>query len=117
MGPEISNFLNKLSTVSHENYKIVRSLREMVFDFQPDVSERIKYGGIMFEFKNSEVGGLFAYKDHVSFEFGAGYRFADPECLLMGQGKYRRHLKFRSISEAEDLRVKFFIGQMFECNA
>lgn len=35
------------------------------------------YGGIMFS-PGDDFGGLFVYKNHVSFEFGNGAKFVAP---------------------------------------
>jgi uncharacterized protein YdeI (YjbR/CyaY-like superfamily) len=115
--PEILHFLDSISAVSHENYEIISSIREKVLDSKSNVSETIKYGGLIFIFKNKEVAGLFAYKNHVSFEFGEGFKFSDPENLLRGQGKYRRHLRFESVADVDDPQVEYFIRQMFDGGA
>ena len=60
------------------------------------------YGGIIFSLAD-DFGGIFVYKNHVSFEFSYGYKLDDPSKLLEGNGKYRRHLKIKSI---EDLEIK-----------
>ena len=48
----------------------------------------------------------------MSFEFGEGYKMNDPENLLEGVGKFRRHLKIKNIENITDKNVKFFIEQI-----
>jgi hypothetical protein len=76
----------------------------------PEISERMMYGGIMFTLEK-DFGGVFAYKDHVSLEFSQGSQFNDPNKLLQGSGKFRRHLKFSSSEDVDDKMVLFFVDQ------
>ena len=65
----------------------------------------------MFTLDGRDYGGTFVSKHHVSFEFSRGYSLDDPDGLLEGTGKYRRHLKIRELSDIEDKSVKFFVKQ------
>ncbi|PIE45571.1 MAG: hypothetical protein CSA45_02430 [Gammaproteobacteria bacterium] len=91
-------------------YALIQSLRDVVFKLCPKVSERIIYGGIMFSL-GDDFGGVFAYKHHISFEFGQGCQFNDPDHLLEGKGKYRRHLKLTSLADVETKRVRGYVQQ------
>ena len=71
------------------------------------------YGGIMFS-QLKDFGGVFVYKNHISFEFSDGYRFDDATKLLQGSGKYRRHLKIKSRADIEIKKVYFFVKQANE---
>ena len=68
------------------------------------------YGGIMFSL-GDDFGGLFVYKKHVSFEFGNGIKFNDPQKQLEGSGKLRRHVKLASLADIKDKQVEFFVKQ------
>jgi len=68
------------------------------------------YGGIMFSLED-DFGGLFVRKNHVSFEFGSGVTMDDPDNILEGIGKFRRHLKIRSLADIKDKKVEFFVEQ------
>ena len=78
----------------------------------PKVNERMMYGGIMFSMEDEDFGGIFAYKKHISFEFGEGYKFKDPDKLLEGGGKFRRHLKIKTLKDVSNKNVKFFVAQV-----
>jgi len=108
---KVQGFLDKIKETDSLSYQILQALRKIVFEHYPQISERIMYGGIMLSLKE-DVGGLFACKKHVSFEFGAGYLFEDPDQLLEGGGKFRRHLKFRSPEDIQLKKVIFFVRQM-----
>jgi len=47
-------------------------------------------------------------------EFSNGYLFDDPKSLLEGKGKYRRHLKLRSLDDIETKKVDYFMKQIKE---
>jgi hypothetical protein len=54
------------------------------------------------------------YENHISFEFSYGYKFNNSENLLKGKGKYRRHLKLKSLDDIETKKVDFFVKQIKE---
>lgn len=107
---EVEKFLRELKEFDAEKYTIVESARQIVFGVYPKVAERIMYGGIMFSLEK-DFGGLFVSKNHVSFEFSNGYQFKDPKRVLEGAGKYRRHVKLRSLSDVKDKDVTSFVSQ------
>lgn len=106
----ITLFLNDLRATDEETFLLMQSLRQTVAEICPNVSERIIYGGIMFSLQD-DFGGVFPYKKHVSFEFAQGYLLDDPETLLEGKGRYRRHLKLRSIDEIAQKQVRNYVKQ------
>jgi hypothetical protein len=75
---------------------------------QTVVSEAVtvqKYGGTLFtlkpEQKEGQFCGVFIYKTHVQLSFSQGARLEDPEKLLRGTGKHRRHINFLSADELD----------------
>ena len=110
---KVQKWLNELKDVDNEKFKIVELARAVTFKARPKVFERIIYGGIMFTLQK-DFGGLFVSKKHVSFEFSEGCTFSDPKKLLEGAGKYRRHLKLKSVTDIEDKEVAFFVRQVME---
>lgn len=107
---EVQNFVKDLSIMSEEKYKIIQELRKLVFNHFPKTNERIMYGGIMFSLEE-DFGGVFASKNHVSFEFGNGFQMKDPKKYLEGTGKSRRHLKIKTLSDIKEKNVDFYIPQ------
>jgi hypothetical protein len=108
---KVQYFLDELEAFDPEKFAIISRLRRIVFVHFPDVNERIIYGGIMFSLKD-DFGGLFAYKHHVSFEFSNGYKMHDPEKMLEGKGKFRRHLKIRLLEDIDAKKTEFFVQQI-----
>ncbi|MEN8840595.1 MAG: DUF1801 domain-containing protein [Octadecabacter sp.] len=88
-------------------------------DLRPNVHIGAKYGGTIFVTDPDApetvglVGGVFAYKDHVSVEFSHGVGFHDPNGLLAGKGKARRHVKLRSLGDIDAMNVAGFLTQAF----
>ena len=107
---QVQRHLEEIMMFNDEQFNILQKLREIVFKAYPKTNERIMYGGIMFSL-NDDFGGIFVRKNHVSFEFGNGFAMADPDKLLEGSGKFRRHLKIRSLSDIYDKKVSFFVKQ------
>lgn len=110
---KIEKFLEGIRAISEEKYQMIIELRKKVAKINPNVKERMRYGGIMF-YLEDDLGGVFAYTNHISFEFGLGYRFKDPDHLLKGKGKFRRHLKIESIHDPAFKKAELYISQMFK---
>lgn len=111
MSDPVQQFLEDTRDLNHEHYLIIQDARKIVAGIAPSVSERIIYGGIMFTTNSFDFGGLFTSKRHVSFEFSKGFELDDPDRILEGGGKYRRHLKLQAVADIEDKNVKFFVEQ------
>jgi hypothetical protein len=107
---QVQTFLEEIMMSNDEQFNILQKLRKIVFKIFPKTNERIMYGGIMFSLEN-DFGGLFVRKNHVSFEFSNGFKMNDPSKLLEGTGKFRRHLKIKSLTEVRDKKVDFFVKQ------
>lgn len=101
---QIDQFLEELSVVDFDKFQIISGLRNIVLQMFPKVTETFKYGGILFSL-NEDFGGLFASKNHVSFEFSYGYKLTS-NAKLEGTGKYRRHIKVQYLDKVleEDIR-------------
>lgn len=88
---------------------------EMVLEICPDVNFVPKYGGKLFEASagdaSSQFGGYFFYKNHMSIEFTKGVDLDDPDGLLQGSGKLRRHIKITSMSDLQQAAVREIIAQ------
>ena len=86
---------------------ITVALTELVLDTAPDANLRPMYGGLVIELETnnprSRIGGFYVHTAHVSLEFAKGAAFDDPDGLLEGSGRARRHLKLRRV---EDITIK-----------
>jgi uncharacterized protein YdeI (YjbR/CyaY-like superfamily) len=109
---EVQDFLEEILATDEEKSSILKELREMVFTNFEETNEKIMYGGIMFSNQRDENwGGVFAYKNHVSFEFTEGFKLQDPNNILDGAGKKRRHIKIKSLADIEEKKVESFIKE------
>ncbi|RLA06617.1 MAG: DUF1801 domain-containing protein [Gammaproteobacteria bacterium] len=108
---QVNKFLDDLQSLDNDKFIILQKLRQIVLSAHPQVSERMMYGGIMFSL-NADFGGIFAYKNHISFEFSQGVDLSDPDKFLAGDGKYRRHLKIKNHDDIKDKKVPFYVKQM-----
>jgi hypothetical protein len=109
--PKVQEFLDKIKQDDISKCNALETLREIVFKIHPETTERMMYGGIMFTAKNEDFGGIFVRKNHISFEFGNGIAFDDPNKLLEGTGKQRRHLKIKPDVNILNYDVEFFVNQ------
>ena len=110
MQDEVNEFLNELKEQNGSFFSIVASLRDEISSSYPSATEAIKYGGIMFKL-DREFCGLFIYTKHISLEFSRGAQLNDPLKKLDGNGKFRRHLKFRKQSDIEILKPSDYLKQ------
>ncbi|WP_034551927.1 DUF1801 domain-containing protein [Carnobacterium funditum] len=111
----VQKFLYDVMETDNEKFNILEELRNSVFTHCKTTHERMMYGGIMFS-NEKDWGGIFVYKSHVSFEFSEGFKLNDPNKLLQGTGKKRRHLKIYSLSDIPEKKVAFFVKQVLALN-
>lgn len=107
----VNKFLEDIHLLSNEKHEILVAIRELFFTANTELAENIKYGGLVFEISNTLIGAIFVYKKHISIEFSFGYQFEDPDLLLEGGGKYRRHIKIFKQEDIEDKNCAFYIAQ------
>ena len=104
----VQSLLEDIRLVSEKNYEIVDAVRALVRKNFNAYSEEVKYGGILFA-NGVQFGGVFAYKAHVTVEFGSGAKIADTFGFLEGSGKGRRHIKLMSISEIKEKKLAEYL--------
>jgi len=107
--PKVSNFMIDLQSIDTENYEMAIQVRNTYFSHDPSINEDIKYGGLAF-FKEKElIGGIFFYKAHASIEFSEGASLSDPNSVLEGKGKLRRHIKIKSCKDIQTKNVSSYV--------
>jgi hypothetical protein len=100
---KVERLLQELQIANPERYELVQAVRRAIYSVVPDASERVMYGGFMFS-DDAQFCGVFAYKEHVSVEFGRGCDLDDQHGVLEGSGKLRRHIK---LFTQADITAKF----------
>ncbi len=107
---KVRQLLEDLHLANPALWALVNAARETVSAAVPTASERVMYGGFMFS-APKPFCGVFAYTEHVSVEFGAGARLADPHGVLEGKGKLRRHIKLRTLDDVAARHLRDYVGR------
>lgn len=105
----VQGLLEDIRLLSEEHHALVEAARALVRSTLGPGEEEIKYGGLLFSVAGLQFGGVFVYKQHVSFEFSHGAAIADPYGHLEGAGKGRRHLKLRNRRDLQDKRLAAYL--------
>lgn len=96
---------------------ITEEIDAIIAEVCPGAGRRPMYGGFVFEKEpgnhKTMICGHFVYKKHVGLEFSNGYQLHDPEGVLEGNGKYRRHIKLARQSDIDEKFVRSMIEQAF----
>ena len=107
----VSSFVADLSVAAPDKLTVVEAVREVFRNADPEPTERIMYGGLVFMRDGELIAGVFPYSKHTSIEFSDGVNFDDPDGHLEGAGKGRRHLKIRDPSDLAGKQAAFYIRQ------
>jgi hypothetical protein len=105
----VERFLEDIASLPNNFHAILVKLREHFMTYGPDLDEVIKYGGLAFLRDGKLIGGLYVYKNHMAVELSHGSELDDPDNILEGTGKFRRHIKFTSLSDIERKNAAEFI--------
>jgi hypothetical protein len=108
---KVREFIQDIRSVNSEQAEILVMIETLFNEVSQELTEKIKYGGLVFFKHDTLIGGIFPYKNHISIEFSTGADFDDPSGLLEGKGKRRRHLKVRTYGDIDILNPVFFIEQ------
>jgi hypothetical protein len=104
----VEMLLQDIQLVSEENYAIVMAVRRLMRQTFANVTEEVKYGGILFT-SGVPFAGVFSYKAHVSVEFGSGAKIIDTLGFLEGAGKGRRHIKLVSAAQIAEKQLAAYL--------
>ncbi len=98
-----------------EAAEIEAAITDMLARLCPMAKGRTMYGGTMFETQpgvpKTGFCGVFSYQNHVSLEFSNGAALGDPQAVLEGKGKFRRHIKLRTMAEIAEKSVEDYLGR------
>ncbi len=107
---KVRQLLEDLHLANPALWAVANAAREAVIAAVPEAGERVMYGGFMFS-APKPFCGVFAYTEHVSVEFGAGARLADPQGVLEGKGKQRRHIKLRKLEDIAASHLRDYVAR------
>ena len=108
---KIADFMADIQSLSVETYELAVAARDLHFEYASDLTEDIKYGGLVFFRGKDLLGGIFIYKEHISIEFSYGINLSDPCSVLEGKGKLRRHIKLRALGDIEAKNVAHYVKE------
>ena len=95
-----------------EKANLIELLDSLVMAAVPKATKVPKYGGTLYtlkpEEKEGQFCGVFPYKAHVQLSFAQGSSLDDPDGLLEGGGKFRRHMTYKSLDDVDAKFVKLF---------
>ena len=95
-----------------EKQNLIELLDLLVMAAVPKSTKVAKYGGTLYTLKPDEKEGqfcgVFPYKAHVQLSFAKGTSLDDPDGLLEGGGKFRRHLTYKTLDDVDAKVVKRF---------
>jgi len=80
---------------------IVRRLRAAIREVAPDLEESVKWGAPVYGRGSRNLLSLIPHRAHVNLQVFNGAAAPDPEGLLEGTGKGLRHVKCRTLADAE----------------
>lgn len=106
MTDNIHTFIDDQSLLDPKVGQRINTLNEQILSVLEEsgasYDKGIKYGGITYHVSGNIIGGIYSYKGHISIEFSQGVQLSDPDALLQGSGKLRRHLR---INHDDDYNV------------
>lgn len=95
-----------------EKKQLIETIDSFVMKAVPKSTKVPKYGGTLYTLKPDEKEGqfcgVFPYKTHVQLSFSKGASLDDPDGLLEGGGKFRRHLNFNRIDDVDGKVIRRF---------
>ena len=83
--------------------RLINVLRKLVKKAAPRLTETVKWGNGCWEGGEWPVAFIHAEDDHLQFGFFGGSSLTDPKKLLLGNGKYVRHIKVRVPSDIDEV--------------
>lgn len=107
--PEVEDYIDQFDPVFRD---IMIRLRELIYEVVPDASEDIKWRVPVFSL-HKMICYIAGFKNHVTFAFYDGKMLKDPDGLLLGTGKQMKYLKFKSIEDMDEERLRLWILEGF----
>jgi hypothetical protein len=92
--------------------EISKELRRIVMAFSSELKEEIKWGVPTYSLKKN-ICSIMAHKNHVNFQLMQGAHLKDA-LELEGTGKDMRHMKFSSLGEIKEEKIKNYLKQAVE---
>ena len=103
---------------NQEQADAISKLSDLIVKLVPKAQTITKYGGTLFTLhpdeKEGQFCGVFQQKNHVQLVFSQGILLEDPDKLLEGSGKHRRHINLKHHDEIDKTKIRKFIQEAAE---
>ena len=94
-----------LESSDYELQLLAEEVEAFIQETVPAAESISKYGGKLFtltpQINESQFCGVFIYTNHVQLSFSKGAFLSDPDRLLSGSGKLRRHLNMKTLEQLD----------------
>ena len=107
--PDVKEYIDQFDPDFRD---ILLRLRALIYQVVPDATEDIKWSVPTFSLHKT-ICYIAGFKRHVTFGFYDGKMLKDPDGLLLGTGKHMKYLKFKSIDELDEDRLRLWILECF----
>ena len=97
---------------SADNQKLINTLARIVKKAAPSFTPSVKWGQGCWLLDDTPKVYIHAEADHVQFGFYTGSKLKDPNGLLVGKGKFVRHVKVFSTKGIPRQALVMFIEQV-----
>jgi hypothetical protein len=104
------------SRVLPEFRPVVAMIRELMRECAPQAQELVSYGIPAYKAKRI-IAVISPTRKDITFAFTHGIEFEDPYGLLKGVGKVGRHVKIKSVANANKEALRSYIRQALERDA
>ena len=111
MNQAVNELLNGFELANPQLFKLIMSLREIIFSIAPNIEENVNEEGLVFLHEKEQLSGLFLTEEWVTLEFSFGYRFTDKDGILEGTDKFSKYLKFRTSDDIQTKATRYFVQQ------
>jgi hypothetical protein len=95
---------------------VVQMIREMMKKYAPEAQESISYGIPAYKMRRI-IAVISPTKQDITFSFSRGGQFEDKYGLLKGVGKSSKHVKIKSVAEANKAALRYYIKQALRLDA
>ena len=118
--PQFGTFDDLLQMTEESLRPVATALRELIIEIDPNACEVVRLGDRAATYgvgPRKMIDGyayLQPYKQWVNLGFFQGVDLADPEGLLEGTGAKMRHVKIRSLGDANRSPVRALTRDAFE---
>lgn len=96
---------------SPKNKRLIGALERLLAQVAPHLVRTVKWGQGCFADRGVPKVYIHTEPDHLQLGFYAGATFDDPEGLLVGSGKFVRHVKVRTASDVQPKPLTALIRQ------